>query len=334
MTPASIWMKRLNTEQEQNYIFGPVPSRRLGRSLGIDPCGGPENKRCSFNCVYCEVGETGFPDTAFFDGPDPMHLAVTLGEFLLECPTPDFITVSGSGEPTLWSGLGSFLEDAGDSCSIPLAVITNSSTLHLPQVRNALHKCHVVVPTLNTVDETTFVRLHQPAKGLSAAQCAKGIRLLRQETNVEVWLEVMLIPGVNDDEVGLVALAAAIASINPHQVQIGTVDRPGRMTRIAQASPEKLLEAREILASSGVPTVLMTHVALPSSTKPFGKSMKNAMSSMLRLRWVRYNELAPVLGVSSDELDKELENMRLLGELEEQLLGEELYIRLRSRTRR
>ncbi len=145
-----------------DYIFGPVPSHRLGNSLGIDPLGTPANKTCTLDCIFCEVGGTHFHTTEPFAGPNPAELAQAIEDYLRTNPAPDFITASGSGEPTLWQGLEAFLRRLRQSVTVQLAVITNSTMLQRDSVRRALGFAHVILPTLSTVDEETFTRIHAP----------------------------------------------------------------------------------------------------------------------------------------------------------------------------
>jgi wyosine [tRNA(Phe)-imidazoG37] synthetase (radical SAM superfamily) len=290
----------------QDYIFGPVPSHRLGKSLGIDPFGSPANKTCTLDCIFCEVGSTRLQTTELIAGPDPDVLVQAVLDYLSANPIPDYITVSGSGEPTLWLGLETFLRRMRESVSIPLAVITNSTTLWRDEVRKALGFVHVVLPTLTTVDEENFIRIHAPLPGITAALCAGGIRRLRQEVPARIWLEVLLLRGINDDERGLSLLADAIRRINPHKVQITTLSRPGRLSQLVALKPEQLERACHVLAQSGVPTEIAAAYASTAQSASISEEQIVRIGAMLRLRWVSLADLARQLGMETTMLESML----------------------------
>jgi len=289
-----------------DYIFGPVPSHRLGRSLGIDPFGTPANKTCTLDCIFCEVGGTRFQTEEPFAQPNPIELAQAVENYLGLDPPPDYITVCGSGEPTLWLGLESFLRRLRETIHTPLAVITNSTTLHRDYVRRALSHAHVILPTLTTVDEETFVRIHSPLFGITAQLCAEGIRLLRQVVAAEIWLEVLLLRGINDSARGLVNLAEAIRKINPHRVQITTLSRPGRLAELSALGLDDLERARNILAQSGVPTEIAGSCAPATEVVAISDEQIASLGAMLRLRWVSLPDLAAQLGMDKQTLEQRL----------------------------
>jgi len=290
----------------QDYIFGPVPSHRLGRSLGIDPVGAPAKKTCTLDCIFCEVGSTRFITEEPFAGPNPIELAQTVVDYLAANPAPDFITVSGSGEPTLWQGLETFLRRLRQSASTKLAVITNSTTLERDSVQRALGFAHIILPTLSTVDEETFSRIHAPLFGITAQLCAAGIRRLRQEVDAEIWLEVLLLRGINDGAQGLTDLAKAIREINPHKVQITTLSRPGRLTDLVALGQEDLERARSLLAESGVPTEIVAGCVTTTESVSIGGEQLAQIRAMLRLRWVSVPDLAAQLGMDAQMLESRL----------------------------
>jgi wyosine [tRNA(Phe)-imidazoG37] synthetase (radical SAM superfamily) len=290
----------------RDYIFGPVPSRRLGRSLGIDPFGVPGNKTCTLDCIFCEVGSTRLQTTEPVAVPDPDELVQAVMNYLCTNPAPDYVTVSGSGEPTLWQGLEPFLRRLRESVTVPLAVITNSTTLWRDDVRQALGFAHVILPTLTTVDEDTFTRIHVPLPGITAALCAQGIRRLRREVTAQIWLEVLLLRGINDGECGLSLLADAIRQIDPHKVQITTLSRPGRMSELVALSHDELERALSILAQSGVPTEAAVSYSSTAPTAAISEEQIAQTGAMLRLRWVSLADLARQMGMEIAVLESKL----------------------------
>jgi wyosine [tRNA(Phe)-imidazoG37] synthetase (radical SAM superfamily) len=246
------------------YVFGPVPSRRLGRSLGIDPtpsasvdCGnvvGPNEKpclrkACNWNCVYCQLGRTKpFTRTRASFFPPAEMLTELRGR--LEAPSPvgvDWITFVGSGEPTLNSDLGVLLRGVKSISELPVAVITNGSLLSLPGMRKELEVADAVMPTLDAGSAPLFKRINRPPAELSFSHHLEGLISFRKAYSGKLWLEVMLIAGLNDDEESLRDLAAAIARISPDEVHLLLPTRPPAEDWVRPADEEGLRRASSIL---------------------------------------------------------------------------------------
>ncbi len=210
---------------KSHHIFGPVSSRRLGRSLGIDLV---PFKTCTYNCVYCECGATTYRTTKreiFF----PVKEVYTeLTGFLSSSPILDYVTFSGSGEPTLSLSIGEVIRFLKDNFpSYRIAVLTNGSLLSDPDVRRDLLTADVVLPTLSTVVNQTFLKIHNPDPALSLDKILAGLVQFRNEYSGKIWLEVFVIPGLNTSNDELEGLQKIIRDINPDRVQLNTLDRPG-----------------------------------------------------------------------------------------------------------
>ena len=171
-------------------IFGPVPSRRLGRSLGIDVV---PYKTCSFDCVYCECGAT---TEKIFERREFVPLRELLGELgtrLAEMPEPpDVLTLSGAGEPTLYRSMGGLIVEAKKMSGLPVAVITNSSTMHLPDVRKELYETDIVLPSLDTALEETFLRINRPHPACSLEDIIRGLEEFCRNFTGRVLLEILV----------------------------------------------------------------------------------------------------------------------------------------------
>ncbi len=185
-----------------HYIYGPIPSRRLGRSLGVDPI---PLKTCNWNCIYCQLGRST-PLT------NERREYAPRGEILAELETVlshhvpseiDFISFVGSGEPTLHSGLGWLVHQVKARTAIPVAVITNGSLLYLPEVRTALLPADVVMPTLSAGTAAVYRHIHRPHPDVTFERLVTGITAFRAEYQGRLWIEVMLLQGVNDSEAEL-----------------------------------------------------------------------------------------------------------------------------------
>jgi len=227
------------------HIFGPVSSRRLGRSLGIDLV---PFKTCTYNCVYCECGATTHRTTRreiFFPVED---LYAELTEFLSSSPSLDYITFSGSGEPTLSLSIGEVIRFLKDNYpSYRVAVLTNGSLLFDPDVRRDLLLADVVLPTLSTVENQTFLKIHHPDPGISLERMLTGLVQFRKEYSGEIWLEVFIIPGINTSDEELAGLRKILKDINPDRVQLNTLDRPGTEDWVLPANRTELDRVETLL---------------------------------------------------------------------------------------
>lgn len=239
-----------NRSSEPSRVFGPVPSRRLGLSLGIDVL---PFKTCTYDCVYCQLGATRqktMDRTLFL----PAGGVVTeVLEKVLQGPRPDHLTVSGSGEPTLHSGLGELIQGLKSACDIPVALITNGSLLFLEEVRRNVLLADVLMPTLSAGDEETFQKIHRPAEGLRWAQVLEGMQETRDPYTGLFWLEVFLIKGLNDSEESLMSLRQCIEILHPDRVHVNTAVRPPTDPNAISLTKEELQRACVLLGSKALP---------------------------------------------------------------------------------
>ncbi|HJN10542.1 MAG: radical SAM protein [Pirellulaceae bacterium] len=228
------------------YTFGPVPSRRLGRSLGVDPI---PLKTCNWNCVYCQLGRTSplanqrrdyFPPEAIIADVKTTLASHGPGQI-------DWLTFVGSGEPTLHASLGWMIQELKAYTEIPLAVITNGSLLYLPEVRRALLPADAVLPTLDAGSERLYQRIDRPVAGLTFERLVEGMIALRREFDGKLWIEVMLINGLNDSVAALEDLATVIQRIQPDDVHINLPVRPPTESSVEVPSDEAVVRAQAIL---------------------------------------------------------------------------------------
>jgi len=230
------------------HVFGPVQSRRLGRSLGIDPV---PLKTCNFSCIYCQLGRTR-PLTnkrkAFFGVSSILaEFATTLGshgsDFI------DWITFVGSGETTLFSRLGSLIRFVKSMTELPVAVITNGSLLYLPRVRDELSAADAVLPSLDAGSDTMYARINRPHCDYSFAQHVAGLIEFRKQYSGKLWVEVMLLNGVNDSPNALWDIASVLDRVEPDEIHISTPNRPPAEEWVDVPSREVLEHAASILGS-------------------------------------------------------------------------------------
>jgi wyosine [tRNA(Phe)-imidazoG37] synthetase (radical SAM superfamily) len=206
-----------------SHLFGPVPSRRLGRSLGVDLV---PRKTCPFDCIYCEVGPTTNQTETRLDYQAEAILA-ELAAYVRQGPELDFITLAGSGEPTLNLGLGRIIRRIKALTGTPVAVLTNGALLYLPEVRQELAAADVVLPSLDAAREETFRAINRPPADYPLNRLLEGLEACRREYTGRIWLEIMLLQGLNDTEADLEALRRALRTLAPDKVQLNTAVRPG-----------------------------------------------------------------------------------------------------------
>jgi len=234
----------------QKHIFGPVLSRRLGLSLGVDLV---PFKVCSYDCAYCECGHTTeetLARRAFFPAEEVMAELQTV---LSSRPALDSITFAGSGEPTLSLSLGPVI--AAIKREFPeytVSVLTNGSLLPDRAVQDELLPADRVIPTLSSVSQKTFERIHHPHPSLNIEKIVEGMIEFRKRYTGQLWLEVFIIPGLNTTDDELAGLKSAIARIGPDRIQLNTLDRPPADSWVTAASNEELKRIREFLGRPGI----------------------------------------------------------------------------------
>jgi wyosine [tRNA(Phe)-imidazoG37] synthetase (radical SAM superfamily) len=229
-----------------NFVFGPVPSRRLGKSLGIDPV---PLKTCNWNCVYCQLGRSK-PLTnerkVFF----PVKEILDRVEETIKTHNPGsigWITFVGSGETTLCADLGLLIRGVKELTKIPLAVITNGSLLYLPEVRRELSEADAVLPSLDAGNPLLYRKINRPHPAITFERLLFGLKAFRSEFKGKLWLEVMLVKGLNDNEQTLRELACHIRDIDPDEIHLLQPTRPPVEEWVQPSDPESVLLALTIL---------------------------------------------------------------------------------------
>ncbi len=308
------------------YLFGPVPSRRLGMSLGIDLV---PKKVCSLDCVYCEVGVTTKltlerKEYILYD-----KVTSELKDYFSGNPEPDFLTFSGSGEPTLNIRLGDVLEFVKKiKPHIPVAVLTNGTLLYDKTVRKELLKADVVLPSLDAAIDSSFRRINQPAPGLKMESYIQGLIDFREEYSGEIWLEILIIPGYNDGKENLKALKTVFEKIIPERIQLNTLDRPGNFSDIRAASRQELqvivdywnLENVEIIAAAPE----------RKEVKSYREDTESAILGTISRRPCTLDDLNRILGMHVNEINKYLDVLENDGKIEVVRQARGLFYQLRN----
>ncbi|MBT3384385.1 MAG: radical SAM protein [Prolixibacteraceae bacterium] len=285
------------------YLFGPVPSRRLGMSLGIDLV---PHKVCSLNCVYCECGRTTNLTTERKEYVPVNAIFTELNHFLKENPTPDYITFSGAGEPTLNSGIGEILSFIKTNYpGIPVAVLTNGTLLSNKQVRIELLQADLVLPSLDAATEHVFHKINLPEKTLNIDSYIQGIIDFRNEYSGKINLEIFIIPGYNDHRKELDSLKEAILKINPDVVQLNTLDRPGTIKNLRAASNIELQNIVDYWNLNNV--VIIASAPSRKKIKSYRKDTESAILETISRRPCTLIDLSQILGKHINEVNKYLD---------------------------
>lgn len=276
------------------YVFGPVPSRRLGQSLGISPI---PDKTCNYSCVYCQIGRTThftnerrefFPKEEIFS---EIKNALSLSNKI------DYITFVGEGEPTLNKNLGWLIDSCKGITDIPIAVITNGALLYNREVRQELLFADVVLPTLDAVEQELFKKINRPIKGLTIEKIINGMRAFRSEYQGQIWMEVMLVAGLNDSISNIKKLKKILDSIKCDRIYINVPIRPPAEKWVKIPRKEKILKICDILGAK--------NIAYYESTKGFHikseSEIKEQIMKITARHPLREDQIIDMIDLSKEE---------------------------------
>ena len=284
------------------YLFGPVPSRRLGMSLGVDLV---PHKVCSLNCVYCECGRTTKLTTERKEYIPYDEVVKELSDYFKNNPPPDYITFSGSGEPTLNSRIGEVLHFIKTHSNVPVAVLTNGTLFYDKEVRKELLDADVILPSLDAAEERAFRKINRPWHKLNIPEYIQGLVDFRNKYKGKIWLEVLIIPGLNDNKENLLALKEAFLKIRPDEIQLNTLDRPGAVENIRAATRKEL---QNIVDFWNLPQVKIIASA-PDRKKivSYRDDTESAILETIKRRPCTLEDLHKILGLHINEINKYLD---------------------------
>ncbi|MCX5637222.1 MAG: radical SAM protein [Planctomycetota bacterium] len=290
----------------KKYLYGPVPSRRLGRSLGIDIV---PFKLCTLDCVYCQLGRTTEKTIERRDYVPIEAVLAELKDTLKEGLEADFITISGSGEPTLNSRLGELIDGIKKITDIPVAVITNGTLLYREDVRADCTKADLVVPSLDAGDEATFRKVNRPHKDISIEKLVDGLVAFRKEFPGRIWLEVFLVEGLNTDIAEIDEIKGLIKRIRPDKVQLNTAVRPTADHAIRKVDAEKLQTIAHLI---GLRCEVVADLPLHHNAERVHSRAEDILS-MLKRRPCSLNDICSGLGINSNEALKHITDLQHRG---------------------
>lgn len=233
------------------HVFGPVPSRRLGVSLGVDLV---TPKSCNMNCVFCECGATRelkLKRESFKDIDEVKNEILEA----IKIVKPDYITFSGSGEPTLSKDLGKIIEWIKSNLEIKVCVITNSLLLEDNEVAKELEKADLIMPTLNSVDNLIFKKINRPSAQIDVSQVMRGLENLSKKYKGKIYIESFIIEGLNDSNEHTEKMVAFLKNINFTKLQLNTLDRPGTENWVQPASYETMQRIKNKYLELGISNV-------------------------------------------------------------------------------
>lgn len=306
------------TKPAYNHLFGPVLSRRLGRSLGVDVM---PFKTCTFDCIYCEQGRTTHLTTRRREYFPSDEILNELKDYLDTNPPPDYITLSGGGEPTLNARLGEIVKNAKAFGKCPVAVITNSSLLWDPSVQKDLSLADVVLPSLDAGNARIFQLVDRPAPGITFERMVEGLMSFRDVFSGAIWLEVMLVDGLTSGEAEVREIARLVREIRPDRIQLNTVVRPPAES-FAQAIPKFRLEQ---LAGYFTPRAeVIADYRADATAAPVGEDDQRLVD-LLERRPCSTAQIADTLGLRAVVVCKLLERLRAQGRIYERVHGGDVY---------
>lgn len=293
------------------HLFGPVPSRRLGISLGVDLV---PHKVCSLNCVYCEVGRTTNLTITRKEYIPLDSILQELENYLSQSPELDYITFSGAGEPLLHNGIGiviNFLKT--NYPQYKLALLTNSTLLTEKNVREEIKQLDLILPSLDAVSDLVFKKLNRPHHKLDNSKIIESLIQFKKEYHIKMWLEVFIVPGLNDSLEELQKLKKALTAIQPEEIQINTLDRPGTENWVEPESETRLQEIKELWEP--LPVKIIAKFRSRKKVHSYHKNIEEQIMETIRRRPCTEIDLSEILGLHINEINKYLSSLLHEGKL-------------------
>jgi wyosine [tRNA(Phe)-imidazoG37] synthetase (radical SAM superfamily) len=305
------------------HLYGPVPSRRLGRSLGIDLV---PHKICTYDCIYCQIGKTTEKTLSRKEYVPVKEVLEEVRSFLKgETPSIDYLSLTGSGEPTLHSRIRSVVEGIKTITSIPVAVLTNGSLLYEEEVRQDLHRADVVLPSLDAVSSEVFMKINRPRPGFSIEKVIEGLVEFRKVYKGQIWLEILFCRDVNDGKEELLRMKKVIDRIQPDCIHLNTVVRPPSEKWTV---PLNQKEMEEIRAFFGEKAEIISEFDRhpPAVTE---RDIKEEILRILKRRPLSLSDLSKGMGINRDGLEAHLNPLIQEGKIQSRSFGDSIYYEIK-----
>lgn len=231
------------------YVFGPIPSRRLGRSLGISPL---PKKTCNYSCIYCQLGRTDKMTNKRQEFYKTQNIVDEFKQYLKDSDKFDIVTVVGEGEPTLASNLGELVDELKKLTDKPVAVITNGALLSDPEVREELSHADMVLPSLDAYNQEIAKKIDRPYGTITFEEEFQGLKEFTHTYAGELWLEIMLVEGINDDEASILKFKELLKELKYDRLYLNTPVRPPAEEDVNVVSEERMKYAVETLGGISI----------------------------------------------------------------------------------
>ncbi len=305
-------------------IYGPVPSRRLGRSLGLDLL---PAKICTYNCIYCQLGQSSAKTVKRRAYRDAEEILAQLDRWLTDNPRPDCITLAGSGEPTLNSDIGRVIAEAKTLSDLPVVVLTNGSLLSDPAVREALLTADIVIPSLDAHNREMFETINRPHRSIDFDRMTGGIAAFRREFSGRLWLEIFIMEGINGSPADAEAFRPLVDKIDPDTVYVNTAVRPPAEDYVRPVSAEGITVFHRLLDKQPQQDITFTG---PQADKPAGGDPAARVCALIARRPVTRDDIAAGLGIAVDQADAAVEKLLAGRRIEGVEKNGRRYFRLRE----
>lgn len=320
--------RRIMSSGGLKHVYGPVLSRRLGRSMGIDLV---PFKVCTYDCVYCQLGKTT-NKTIFRQKYGPIQeILKELQEQLAVYEAPNYVSIAGSGEPTLNSAIGEVIHEIKSLTDIPVAVFTNGALLWMPEVRDALMEADIVLPSLDAGDDHLFQYVNRPHCDISFVQMVDGIVDFTKSFSGEVWLEVLLLAGVTGVNSEVSKIAKIVERIGPARTQLNTVSRPPSEGFAFPLSVEQLCALKGFFP--GKVDIIEEKEGNVPMNPTFSGAREADILVLLSRRPCTSSEVASGLGIHTTEVLKYMERMTAAGDIRRVFVGGRYFYAIASAKR-
>lgn len=310
-----------------NYLFGPVPSRRLGLSLGVDLV---PRKTCSMDCVYCESGRTTCLTLKRREYVKTKDVIKELDQFLKPDTVLDYITFSGAGEPTLHSGIGTVIRHLKENYPrYKICLLTNGSLLGNDELLNELSPLDLIIPSLDAAVESIFQKINRPISGITVAELIDSFVKFRKSSKALFWLEIFVLPGVNDSAVSIKALAEAVGRIKPDKIQLNTLDRPGTEAWVRKANGNELKPFINAFKTI-VPVEVIGRYTTKNPENDFliKNGAEGRIFELIKRRPCTLEDISKVLHLSQDEVLLLLEPLLKAGQVKTEQLDRGCFYKI------
>ena len=304
--------------KKYRHLYGPVPSRRLGRSLGIDLV---PHKICTYDCIYCQIGKTTKWTLARREYIPVKEVLKEIKTFLSEKIPFDHFSLSGSGEPTLHSRIRPLIEGIKQMSQVPVAVITNASLLWMKTVQDDLLLADVVLPSLDGVSSRIFEKINRPHEKLSIGKIIEGLVEFRKMYRGQIWLEILFCRGVNDTPSELRKMKEAVDRIRPDLIHLNTVVRPPSEKWVTPLSQREMEEIQSLFGAKAV--IISEFDRHPSPASP--GDVAEGIVRILRRRPLSLSDLSKGLGIPREDMENYLAPLVKEGRIRSRTFGESVY---------